>query len=227
MRAVQVFLGYDERQSVAFQVAAHSVWEHASVPVSVTRLHIKTLPITRKGLTDFTYSRFLCPWLCDYQGVSIFMDADVLCLGDVAELLAFPLAYPDVPVFCVQHSMKYEWASVMVFNNALCTNLTPEYVNDKDHHLLKFDWCEQVGALPKAWNVLVGYDQHTEGAKLLHYTQGIPIWPETKGCDRAADWHQAFRHANSSVTFEALMGNSVHVPSIKRRLAEQQQPVQV
>ena len=222
MSTVQVFIGYDKRQPVAFNVAAHSVWQHASVPVSITRLNIATLPVTRKGLTDFTYVRFLCPWLCDYQGVSIFMDADVLCTGDVAELLAYPLAYPDVPVFVVQHSMKYEWASVMVFNNALCTVLTPEYVNDKATHPLKFDWCANVGALPKEWNKLVGYDAAQEPAKLLHYTQGLAIWPETRGCDHADEWHASFQQANSSVTFQALMGRSVHVPSVKKRLAKQE-----
>lgn len=225
MRAVQVFIGYDPRQPVAAQIAIYSTYVNASVPVSITPLVLKTLPIKRRGLSDFTYSRFLCPWLCDFEGVSIFMDADVLCLGDVAELLAFPLASPEVPVFVAKHSMKYEWASVMVFNNAKCRMLTPDFVNDTVNALLKFDWCETVGELPKAWNVLVGYDKETEGAKLLHFTQGIPIWPETKRCDRAEDWMRSFRQANSSVTYEALMGRSVHDPVVKKRLAQQRPEV--
>lgn len=224
---VQVFIGFDERQPVAFQVAAHSVWQHASVPVSITRLNLNTLPLTRKGLTQFTYSRFLAPYLCDFKGVSIFMDADVLCKGDVAELLAYPLAYPDVPVFVVKHSMSYEWASVMVFNNAQCTVLTPDYINEKANKPLKFEWASSVGELPHAWNLLVGYDKVNPDAKLLHYTMGIPAWPETKGCDYAEDWSRSFQQANSTVSFQALMGNSVHVPAVKKRLAREHADVPV
>src|SRR5207249_2924434 len=82
----KIFIGYDVRQPVAFQVAAHSVWERASKPVEIVRLALKQLPITRTGLTEFTYSRFLVPYLSDYTGISIFLDSDVLCLADIWEL---------------------------------------------------------------------------------------------------------------------------------------------
>ena len=36
--------------------------------------------------TEFTYTRFLVPYLCGYQGKAIFIDCDMLCLGDIAEL---------------------------------------------------------------------------------------------------------------------------------------------
>ena len=47
------------------------------------------LPIKRVGLTDFTFSRYLAPALCGYQGVSVFMDADMLVLDDIHKLNDF------------------------------------------------------------------------------------------------------------------------------------------
>jgi lipopolysaccharide biosynthesis glycosyltransferase len=69
------------------QVLAHSIYKRASKPVSITPLVLSQLPIKRVGLTEFTYSRYLVPYLCGYEGLAIFMDADMLCLGDVHELV--------------------------------------------------------------------------------------------------------------------------------------------
>ena len=213
--AITICIGYDPRQPVAYQVAAHSVWTHACAPVSITRLHLPQLPITRRGLTDFTYSRFLVPFLAGYDGVSIFMDSDVLVRGDVAELLAYPLAYPDIPVFVGPHTRTFERPSVMVFHNALCTQLTPDYVEDASHPLFDFAWASQVGTLAPDWNHLVGYDAPNPDAKLVHFTQGIPCWPETKVSEFAEEWQTMAKAAMSTVSFTALMGRSVHVPFMK------------
>ena len=210
MKSVQVFIGYDARQPIAFQVAAHSVWQHASCPVSITRLDLRVLPLLRKGLTQFTYTRFLVPSLSSWQGVSIFLDSDVLVRGDVSELLAAPLMEPTVPVFAVKGTKKFEWASVMVFNNPLCQMLTPIYLEKKQMNPLAFPWAHTVGELPKEWNHLVGYDAPNPNAKIVHLTAGIPIWEETKHCEFAAEWHAMAKASMSSVSFEALMGHSVH-----------------
>ncbi len=210
MPTINLFLGYDQRQPIAFQVAAQSVWNHATCPVTITRLDLRTLPIKRKGLTTFTYSRFLAPWLSDFHGVSVFMDADVLVRGDVAELLAYPLAFPECPVHVVKGSRKFEWASVMVFNNPRCTMLTPEYIDAHWSHPLKFEWVDEVGQLPSEWNHLVGYDKPNPNAKLVHFTQGIPVWDETNDCEFADEWHRTLQQANSTCSFDAIMGASVH-----------------
>jgi hypothetical protein len=211
----RVYLGYDPRQPVAFQVAAHSAWKAAQSPVSLTRLALAQLPITRRGLTEFTYSRFLTPYLSDFTGVSIFMDSDVLVRADVTELLAYPLMQPTVPVFVVQGTKRFEWASVMVFNNRLCQTLTPKYIDNPRNSLFKFEWCSEVGALPLEWNHLVGYDAPRADAKLVHFTQGCPVWPETKDCEYSAEWWAAFRESKSTVDFQTLMGRSVHVAHMK------------
>jgi hypothetical protein len=214
MMQTRVFIGYDPRQPVAYQVAAHSVWASAKSPVSITRLDLPQLPITRKGLTNFTYSRFLCPYLSGFDGVSIFMDADVLVRGDVAELLAYPLMEPKVPVFVVQGTKRFEWASVMVFNNKLCQMLTPNHVQNPKLNPLKFEWCHTVGTLPPEWNHLVGYDAPSPDVKLVHFTMGIPVWPETKDCEFSEAWWAAYKQSKGTVDFQTLMGHSVHVPHL-------------
>lgn len=215
MTPLNVFIGFDSRQPIAFQVAAHSVWKHATCPVSITRLDLRTLPITRRGLSAFTYSRFLAPYLCDFKGISIFMDADVLVRGDVAELLAYPLSEPKTSVFVVPHAKKFERPSVMVFNNPLCQMLVPLHIEKPQLNPLALEWAATVGQLAPTWNHLVGYDTPNPNAKLVHFTAGIPVWNETKDCEFAAEWHQAMQESCSTCQFDALMGRSVHLPLVK------------
>ena len=83
---LKVFVGFDERQRVSFTTLATSIFETASRPVSITPLVLHTLPISRRGLTPFTFSRFLVPWLCNFEGAAVFMDADMLLASDITEL---------------------------------------------------------------------------------------------------------------------------------------------
>ncbi len=216
MTPLNVFIGYDSRQPIAFQVAAHSIWQATTCPVSITRLELPKLPVTRRGLTAFTFSRFLAPYLCAYKGVSLFLDSDVLVRGDLAELLAYPLMEPKTPVFCVQGPRKFEWASVMVFNNPLCQMLTPLLINKPQLNPLKFEWAHTIGALPAEWNHLVGYDVPNPKAKIVHFTMGIPVWPETQASEYAEEWHEMMKSSMSTCSFQALMGQSVHVPHLKK-----------
>ena len=73
-------------------------------------LEIKYLKLDSLGLnrvhdplasTEFTYSRFLVPHLCDYRGKAIFMDNDMLCFGDVKELDDLPM--DDLDLQDVKH----------------------------------------------------------------------------------------------------------------------------
>jgi lipopolysaccharide biosynthesis glycosyltransferase len=208
---LQVFVGYDCRQPVAYHVLTHSIWKHSALPLAISQLALAKLPIRRRGLTEFTYSRFLAPYLCEYKGFSLYMDADILCRGDILELLAWPVAYRECPVFVVQGSMKFEWASVMLFNNELCRNLTPEFVDNTSNRMFDFKWAASVGSLPREWNHLVGYDKPNPEAKLVHYTQGVPCWPETEASEFGDEWRQTLKESQSTVSFQELMGSSVHV----------------
>lgn len=208
---IRVFIGVDPRQPVGLSVLQHSIVWRSSRPVVIQPLILGQLPIRRRGLTEFTFSRFLVPWLCDFKGSAIFMDADILVRGDIAELIdcAQPLAYS---VQVMQEQPRFEWPSVMLFNNISCTTLTPEYIDDTKNNLFDLAWAKSVGPLPKEWNHCVGYAEGVE-PKLLHYTQGLPVWPETRGnFPEDQLWLDEHRRANGTVSWRELMGTSVHAP---------------
>jgi hypothetical protein len=210
---LRIFIGVDSRQPVAYTMAQTSIWRHASRPVAITPLVLGTLPITAKGLTEFSVSRYLVPWLCNFEGHALFIDGDTLCMGDVAELpWDSEHAVSLVPHDTVlkdgkQVDVRYERPSVMLFNCAKCTHLTPEYVQECKPHRLA--WASSIGDLPREWNHLVGYDAPGP-AKLAHFTMGLPCFEETAGDEYAQAWQENSNFAGSTCGWEEIMGGSVH-----------------
>src|SRR6266478_2618827 len=86
MELIRVFGGFDSRQPLAFNVLQSSIQRYTQRRVTVEPLILDRLPIKRRGLTEFTFSRFLVPWLCDYEDKAIFMDSDIVVTGDIGEL---------------------------------------------------------------------------------------------------------------------------------------------
>jgi len=213
MPSIRVFIGFDEREDVAFSVLAHSIHRRASAPVSIAPVMLDQLESVyrreRNPLqsTDFSFSRFLTPWLCDYQGWAVFMDCDMLVLDDIAKLWALRderyavqvVKHVHVPKEDVKFlgavQTKYEkknWSSVMLMNCAKCTALTPDYVNAATGlELHQFKWLGDdalIGELPHRWNHLVGYDAPSRDASLVHYTIGGPYFDEYRDCEYAREW---------------------------------------
>jgi hypothetical protein len=211
---VRLFAGYDPRESIGFAVFHDSVLEHASRPVSIVALDSKGLPV---GTNAFTYSRFLAPYLCGYEGHAIFMDgSDMLMLGDVAELDAlfdpkFAVQVVKHPDYVTQHPRKYvgttmecdnsvyarkNWASCFVVNCAhqFWRALTPDTLaGAAGCSLLQFNPIDNahIGALPPEWNVLADEGQPIAGAKVLHWTAGIPAFPAYANSPGADQWFAA------------------------------------
>jgi len=212
---VRIFIGLDPRQPVAAQVLAHSIWARASKPVSIIMLRLNQLPLKRVGLTQFTFSRYLVPLLCDFAGTALFMDADMLCLADICEL--WKLA-DESPVSVVKNpNLRFEWPSLMFFRNELCKNLTLEFIENGNPQSLA--WASKIGEFPAEWNHLVGYDKPRTDAKNVHFTQGIPCFPETKHCEYWQAWQDEIRKANGSVPWADIMGDSIHAKRVLERNA--------
>ncbi|MAR92442.1 MAG: glycosyltransferase [Pseudomonadales bacterium] len=212
---IRVFIGYDPKETVAYNVLAHSIEINASEPVAITPVmlkhlsHIHTRPRNNLSSTEFSMTRFLVPFLCDYQGWAIFMDCDMMVRGDMAQLWA---ARDDR--FAVQvvkhdhrptHDVKFlnqpqtryakkNWSSVMLMNCARCKALTPEYVNTASGlELHQFKWLEDdglIGEIDHGWNHLVGYDPYDPAAKNVHFTEGGPYFSDYIDCDYASEWFQ-------------------------------------
>lgn len=210
---INITIGYDDREAVAFNVLAYSIHARASQPVSIAPVMLSQLKSVfhreRHPLqsTDFSFSRFLTPYLSDYTGWSIFMDCDMLVLDDIAKLWAMRderyavmvVKHVHVPKeerkFLNEPQSKYEkknWSSVMLFNNARCRALTPEFVNNASGlELHQFKWLgddKLIGALPPQWNHLVGYDAPRADASLVHFTLGGPYFDEYRQCEYAQQW---------------------------------------
>lgn len=210
---LKIFIGFDPRQPVSYNVLQQSILSRASKPISITPLIIETLPINRVGLTPFTFTRFLVPYLCNYEGWALFLDIDMLLLDDISKI--FDLADDKYAVMVSKNEHRFEWASAMLFNCAKCTILTPEYIStaDKLHQIAWADESE-IGDLPREWNHLVGYDTERQDAKLVHYTQGVPCFPETNDSEYAKHWEEERRFMNCSMPWEHLMGPSIHATTI-------------
>ena len=220
---IRVFIGYDPREAVAFSVLSHSIQARASVPVAITPLMLSQLKgsLTRERhplqSTDFSFSRFLTPYLSGYSGWSIFMDCDMLMLDDAASLYALRderfalmvVKHDHVPresvKFLGEPQSKYgkkNWSSVMLLNNARCRALSPDFVNTASGlELHQFRWLaddDLVGALPDRWNHLVGYNAPRIDVSLVHFTLGGPYHEKFVDCEYADEWRaerEAMLHA--------------------------------
>lgn len=237
---LRIFIGYDERQPVSYNVLQQSILSHSSKPVAITPLVLSQLPLKRQGLTPFTFSRFLVPYLCNYEGFALFLDADMLLTADISELFEYVeekykfshlfdnvsnvtvIAKPtDKAAYVSKNQHKFEWASAIMFNCSHPSNkiLTPEYIETaKGLHGIEWLKDEEIGDLPPEWNRLVGYDEFLDDAKLLHYTQGVPVFEETKDSPRAEEWLDVKNYMNSAITWKGLMGSSVHAVNCNGKL---------
>ena len=212
---INIFIGYDPREAVAFGVLAHSIHARSSQPVSIAPLmlsqlkHIYARERHPLQSTDFSFTRFLVPYLSGHTGWSLFMDCDMLVLDDIAKLWALRderyavqvVKHNHVPKedvkFLGAKQTKYEkknWSSVILFNNAKCRALTPEYVNTATGlELHQFKWLgndDLIGEIPHRWNHLVGYDAPNPDVSLVHYTIGGPYFDEYRDCEHADIWRQ-------------------------------------
>ena len=217
---MRVFIGYDPRESVSYYVLAHSIMRRSSIPVSITplsRVNLKEVyhrPRTDLESTDFSMTRFLVPALCGYKGWALFLDSDMLCKIDIAEIAALcNLSNWYKAVHVCQHDYtpkeykkfldavqtKYRrknWSSVMLFNNERCKSLTPEFVDTVSGlDLHQFTWTkdEQIGSLPLEYNWLVGQYPYNPQAKVVHFTLGGPYFSEYAKSDYADDWWTEFK----------------------------------
>jgi len=206
-------IGYDCRQPISLNVLQYSIYTNSSKPVAITPLVLDQLPLERQGLTPFTYSRFLVPYLCNYEGWALFLDLDMLAVCDIAEI--FALADDRYSVMVSKNVKQFEWSSLMLFNCAKCKVLTPKYIEKADR-LHCIDWAkpEEIGGIPGKYNHLVGYDAPREDASLIHYTQGVPAFPETKDSEHAKLWMEYHVKGNSAQPWTTLMGNSVHAKEL-------------
>lgn len=213
---VRIFIGYDYAESSAFYTLIHSILRHSTVPVEIHPLvlpHMMNAGFTRKRevqSTDFSFTRYMVPYLCNYKGWALFMDCDMLITEDIRKL--WELRNDKYTVMVVKHWQdplekvkmlghvqtnyrRKNWTSFMLINCERCTELTIDAVNTREaSYLRELNWVDakDIGDLPETWNHLSGYeDVRGVPAELpcnIHYTLGGPWWEQYRDCMYATLW---------------------------------------
>ena len=213
---IKIYVGYDSREDIAWQVARHSTLRHTSAEVEIYPLRQTTLRelglytrSTDNATTEFSLTRFLTPYLAAYDGWSIFMDCDFLVTRDITEIL--DLLDPAKALYCVQHDYtpanmikmdgkqqsvypRKNWSSFMAFNGAhpKVKALTPAIVNaESPGYLHRFTWLDDsdIGELDREWNFLEGeYAKPDQLPMCVHYTNGGPWFDDWQNVDFGDEW---------------------------------------
>ena len=230
MNELKIFIGYDSREDDAYQVAKFSLLRHTNLPLVIRPLKLDDLrqaglyyrPQDPLASTQFTYSRFLVPVLCNFKGSAIFFDCDFLWLDDVKKLIE--VIDPAKAVSCVQHdyrpreSIKMDgmkqtiyprknWSSLMFFDcsHPDCQNLTVTKVNtETPKYLHRFEWTKDsnIGKIPLQWNWLEGWNSCEAGDPVpsaIHFTRGGPWFKNYEDVEYADVWRSEFDLYNKSL----------------------------
>ena len=220
---IKMVVGFDQRESVAYHTFVQSIIEKSSLPVSFIPLSINTL----KGYeekhddrsNDFVYSRFLTPYLNNFEGWAIFADGDMICQTDIKELLDLKDSSKALQV--VKHNYKTKahqkylgninqdyprknWSSVILWNCAHPKHkiLTPDFIaNQTGKYLHRFSWLEddEIGELPKEWNWLATEYPNNEQANIIHYTLGTPCFKDYRDSEMADIWLKKHNRLNDGM----------------------------
>lgn len=216
---INIFIGYDTRESIAYHVCASSILHRSSAPLAITPLALNNLATCyieahTDGSNQFTYSRFLVPQLMNYRGWAIFVDGDMIVLDDIINL--WNLQDEQYAAMVVKHdyttttATKYlgnknqnypckNWSSVILWNCGHPKNkkLTLDFVSTASGaELHQFSWLDHntdIGSIPIEWNWLPDEFGANNQAKLVHYTLGTPCFPEYKDTVMSEYWHKEFQ----------------------------------
>jgi lipopolysaccharide biosynthesis glycosyltransferase len=215
---LKIFIGYDPRESLAYHTLCNSILRQASTPVSITPLYLPNLsgifnrPTDDRQSNSFSYSRFLIPHLCNYEGYALYLDCDMLMRGDVTEVFD-KYCNDNMAVSVVKHdytssvSIKYlgnkqfnyprkNWSSFVLWNCSHASNkqVNPHFVETAEPATLhRFLWLadSEIGEINKKWNWLVGeYENPPKDILNVHWTLGGPYFSEYQDTDFAAEWFE-------------------------------------
>lgn len=209
----KIFIGFDTREIPAYDACVNSLKSNSVDNYDIIPLKLSTLSelgIYKRDAdplssTEFSFTRFLVPYLCNYSGWAVFCDCDFIFLEDIKKL--FQLKDEKYAAMCVQHTYtpsntikmdgkiqhlypRKNWSSLVLWNcsHPSNRNLTPDVVNTQTgQYLHRFSWLadNEIGNIPLQWNWLVGwYKEPEDGSpKALHFTEGGPWFDNFKDCE--------------------------------------------
>jgi len=218
MSNLNIYVGYDSKEDIAYRVCKHSILKRSSANVKIRSLKLYELianklynrAIDPLASTEFTYSRFLVPTLNNFKGWAVFCDCDFLFFEDVEKILNN--IDESKAVYCVQHDYtpkekhkmdgqkqtiypRKNWSSLILFNCSHSSNkrLSVDLVNSETGSFLhQFKWLKdsEIGSLDERWNWLEGWTSKHNNKKpfAVHYTRGGPWFEEWQDVEFANEW---------------------------------------
>ena len=214
-KVLNIYIGFDEAETTAYHTLSHSIIEHASGPIRISPIcskHFRDFfnrSRDEKQSNDFSFTRFLVPYLNEYEGYAIFMDCDMMLRTDIFDV--FKELDEAAAISVVKHdytpsdTVKYlnnkqyayprkNWSSFVVWNcsNAKHRRLTPEFIEKATGlELHRFTWLDdnEIGELNVRWNWLVGdYINPPHNVNNVHWTIGGPYFKEYADVDFSLEW---------------------------------------
>jgi lipopolysaccharide biosynthesis glycosyltransferase len=220
---IKIVVGFDQREAIAYHTFAQSVLEKSSLPVLFLPLSMNTLKGYKEThndkSNDFVYSRFLTPYLHNFEGWAIFADGDMVCQSDIKELWDLRDETKALQVVMHDYKTKFNqkylgntnenyprknWSSLILWN---CSHpkhkvLTPDFISSQTgKYLHRFSWLgdEDIGELPIDWNWLAIEYPNNPKAKIIHYTLGTPCFKDYRNTEMAVTWHEVQQKVNEGI----------------------------
>jgi len=221
---MKIFIGYDPREETAYQVCRESLARQSSTllniqPIKQSEMREKNFYWREKDAlssTEFSFTRFLVPYLAGYTGWAIFMDCDFLWRGDIAEIEQY--IDPAYAACVVKHDYKPKettkmdgqvqtqyprknWSSFVLWNcgHSETRNLSLRMVNEQSGlylHRFNFISDEFIGELPIKFNYLEGwYTKEDEPNPLgVHFTRGGPWFKDYVDVEYGDEWVEMYKN---------------------------------
>lgn len=223
MEKLKIYIGWDSRENIAYEVCKSSILRRSSIEVEIIPIKqqelrdagIYTRGIDNLGSTEFTFSRFFIPYLNNYSGKAVFCDCDFLWDCDAKEILdlfdnkfAVQVAKHDYNPTEITKGTgaqylypKKNWSSMILWNCEHPANiaLSPQILNQAAGSTLhQFKWLpeELVGEINHQYNWLEGwYREPKDGTpKIIHYTRGNVYFKNHQDVEYADIWKEEYKH---------------------------------
>lgn len=226
-QSLVIFIGSGEASLLERKTLMYSLRKHASLPLDIRvfngthncieyddgRREPAGLPLGIKVhnvATEFSLYRYLIPQLCGYSGAALWLDSDMVCLGDIADLFRLPWQDKDFLAKPGAYSddLGEGWGpSAMLINcnrcrfdlNAIVADIESGRFELKDFMQFTAKFLSaypfEIGQLPRRWN---DFDYMDDDTRIIHYTN-LSTQPWKRAGHPFGDiWHQYFHESIQS-----------------------------
>jgi hypothetical protein len=199
----KVYVGYDDKEKTYFDVLSYSIRKYATSPVDIIPLNFRSQYINEDNQfvdcfddkpfsTEFSFTRFLVPFLNQFEGYALFMDCDMFVKSDIVELFErhTPQHHFKMDRRIQSNYFRKNWSSLVLWNceHEALKDFTVHDVNTKSgSYLHRFGFLEKenednlIGSIPEEWNWLDAHSNPKIDAKCVHFTTGGPIYNSWDG----------------------------------------------